>query len=192
MVNSSSVASGPVTVSPFASVTVTFGLGGAGRSGRWIEHALDQRQSSIASGDAGQVAGCGMARGTAACAVEIALAGGGVSGEEKLGIDGAASSAERFGLGFLVVDEGDDGVHIRVAQIGEWLHGAAPGPDQWGDLIAAQVLGDQLGASQIGPSLAAGSVAAVTKAALCAEALLAGLNLFGGISLRRHRLRSGL
>ena len=124
IVNSSSLANGAMMVWPEGSVHGSFWRRGSGTPAG-VEHSLQQRQSLISRGDAGQIAGSGMARGAAAGAVEIAAAGRGVAGCQVRGVHGAAPAAERFGLGFLIVDESDDRGQIRIAQA---ERRASPGP----------------------------------------------------------------
>ena len=49
-------------------------------------------------------------------AVEVALPGLGVAGLQVGDVDAAASAGQRRRLGFLVVDEGDDGGEVGVAE----------------------------------------------------------------------------
>jgi len=122
--------------------------------------------------------------------IEIAAASLGVSGRQVRDFHGAASSAQRFELGLLIVNERDDRVPIRVAQVKRrhtlvWTSVAKQGSDP----VATRVLGDQLRARQVWPGFSPRGIAPVAKAALRGEYQLASLNLFDWVRLWGQCLR---
>jgi hypothetical protein len=136
-----------------------------------IKHPLQQSESVIPGSDSMQIALRGMARGAATNTVEITAPGCGVSGCQVRIVDGAAPAAQRFGIGLLVVDEGDDRGQIGIAQIkGRHAFWWAATANEGADFIAAIVFGDELGASEVRPSFSARGVAAMAEAALRSEA----------------------
>src|SRR6185503_2616194 len=130
-----------------------------------------------------------MALGAAAGAVEILLAGLGVSRLQIGGIDVPSIAFERIRLGLGVVNEGDDRREVRLRKRRGWhpLVNAAT-VEERDDLVALYVFGHERGAREIGPRFTAHRVAAMAEPAVGGEKPLATLDQFGRISLRRHRL----
>src|SRR5215471_13347333 len=134
-----------------------------------------------------------MALRTVSGAVEIAGAGFRIAGLDVGYVDVTPASTDGFRFGLLVVDERDNGVNIRLAQIESrhtFVHTAFV--HERPDFVPLQILSHEVRPRQVGACFAAGGIAAMAERAFVYETALACHHDFARIGLRCDRSRRSL
>ena len=152
-----------------------------------VEHAFFELQALEAGGNAGEVAGWGVAFGAVACSVEVLLAGVDVAGLEVCDFNAAAMAVHGGCGGYAGLDEGDEIAQLLLGEAGKGRHSFfdAAIVDDLRDFGAIGVSEDELGTGEIGTSLAAHGVAAVAEGAVLLEDGATGGGEYVGVRISR-------